>query len=118
MNTITVKLGDIILDKMTGKELIVYGFWGGVEPVANGVQYKLSGYEILWEKTGQYDIKEAQLLQQKFMKIDLEKFLNERHHHMSPEELMREKIKYREQFLAHGISFDAKTKQPLKEESV
>ena len=109
MNKITVRLGDIILDKMTGKELVVYGFWGGVDPVANGERYRGSGYGMLWEKTGARDPDEAKSQQRKYMKFDLDRWFNERDHQLSAEELIKLKIQYREQFLVDSVCLECNT---------
>lgn len=118
MNIITVKLGDVILDKMTGKELVVYGFWAGIDPVANGVRYRRSGYGILWEKTGKSDLEEAKHQQRKYMKIDLDRWFDERDRKLPAEELIRLKIKYREQFLAESTWFDCDKTASSKEDPV
>jgi hypothetical protein len=106
MNTITLRLGDMILDNMTGKEVVIYGFWNGIDPVANGARYTLHSYGMLWEKSDGRDIKEAQRQQRQFMKFDLDRWFNEDNHQLPPEALVKKRIGYRERFLTESISFE------------
>ena len=106
MDTITLRLGDMIRDNITGKEVVIYGFWNGIDPVANGERYKIQGYGMLWEKSGARDMKEAQRQQRQFMKFDLDRWFNETDHQLSPDALMKMRIRYRERFLTDSITFD------------